>query len=149
MSTIYLETLINAPIEKVFNLSRDIDFHQTTTGKTNEKAIAGKTTGLIELGESVTWRAKHLGIYQNLTTKITQMDFPNSFADEMQKGAFKSMKHQHIFKTQDNQTVMIDRFEFQSPLGIIGKIFDALFLKNYMKKFLLERNSLLKINAEK
>ena len=57
MAEIYLKTYINADIRKVFDLSRNIDFHQQSTIKTNEKAIAGKTGGLIELGETVT---KHL-----------------------------------------------------------------------------------------
>lgn len=73
MAKIYLETLINADIQKVFDLSRNIDFHQESTAKTNEKAIPGKTSGLIELGETVTWRAQHLGFYQALTTKIIEL----------------------------------------------------------------------------
>ena len=144
MSEIHLETLINADIQKVFDLSRDIDFHQKSTSKTKEKAIAGKMSGLIELGETVTWRAKHLGIYQNLTTKITEMENPKMFTDVMLKGAFKSMKHQHIFKEKAGKTLMIDIFEFESPFGIIGKIFNEIFLKNYLKNFLIERNRMIK-----
>lgn len=93
MTTIHLETNINAHVEQVFDLSRSIDLHLESTAKTNERAIAGVTSGLIEYGETVTWRAKHFGVYQNFTSKITQYDYPNSFTDEMQKGAFKSFKH--------------------------------------------------------
>ncbi|WP_312824741.1 SRPBCC family protein [Epilithonimonas sp.] len=148
MAKIYLETFINADIRKVFDLSRDIDLHQKSTAKTNEKAIAGKTYGLIELGETVTWRAKHLGFYQTLTTKITEMESPKMFTDIMTKGAFKSMKHQHIFKEKDGKTLMIDIFEFESPFGIFGKLFNKIFLKNYLKKFLIERNKMIKKIAE-
>lgn len=148
MSRIYLETLINADIQTVFDLARNIDLHQKSTSKTHEKAIAGCTSGLIEENESVTWRAKHLGVYQTLTTKIISMEKPNQFTDEMQKGAFKSLHHQHIFKKIDHKTLMIDLFDFESPLGIIGEIFNKLFLKNYLKQFLLERNQLIKITAE-
>lgn len=76
------------------------------------------------------------------------MNKPYHFTDIMQKGAFKSMKHQHIFRQQSDNTIMTDIFEFQSPFGIIGKVFDALLLKNYMKNFLLERNKLIKTVAE-
>lgn len=148
MAEIYLETLINADVKTVFDLSRNIDFHQESTAKTNEKAIAGKTSGLIELGETVTWRAKHLGFYQTLKTKITKMESPKMFTDIMIQGAFKSMKHQHIFKEKEGKTLMIDIFEFESPFGILGKIFNQIFLKNYLKKFLLERNRMLKDIAE-
>ncbi|MGH1518019.1 SRPBCC family protein [Chryseobacterium sp. JK1] len=148
MSKIYLVTLINADIHYVFDLARNIDLHQKSTAKTNEKAIAGRTTGLIEVNETVTWRARHLGVYQNLTTKITSMEKPHQFTDEMQKGAFKSMKHQHIFKMINDNTLMIDIFEFESPLGIIGSFFNKIFLTHYLEKFLLERNALIKSTAE-
>lgn len=148
MSKIYLETIINADIQTVFDLARDIDLHQKSTFKTGEKAIEGRTSGLIELGETVTWRAKHLGFYQTHTSKITEMENPNKFTDVMLKGRFKSFKHQHIFKQEGKNTIMIDILEFESPFGIIGKLFNRFFLKNYMKNFLLERNKLIKSTAE-
>ena len=148
MSTIYLETLINASVQKVFNLSRDIDLHQRSTAKTNEKAIGGKVSGLIELGETVTWRAKHLGFYQTLTTKIIEMESPKMFTDIMLKGAFKSMKHTHLFIEKNGKTMMIDHFEFESPMGIVGKFFDIIFLKNYLRNFLLDRNRMIRETAE-
>lgn len=148
MSKIHLTTIIEADINTVFDLARDIDLHQKSTSKTNERAIAGRTSGLIEEGETVTWKAKHLGIVQTLTTKIVSMNKPSDFTDSMVKGAFKSMKHQHIFKQEGKNTIMTDIFEFQSPFGMIGKIFNKLFLENYMKNFLLERNKLIKTTAE-
>jgi len=149
MPEMHLKTVIKSDIQKVFYLSRNIDFHQKSVSETNEKAIAGRTSGLIEEGETVTWKAKHLGIYQTLTVKITSMEKSFYFTDVMQKGAFKSMKHQHIFRQEGKNIIMIDIFEFQSPFGFIGKIFDRIFLKSYMKKFLLKRNQLIKSTAEK
>lgn len=149
MPKIYLTTIIKADINTVFDLSRDIDLHQKSTFKTGEKAIAGKTSGLIELGETVTWRAKHLGFYQTHTSKITEMEKPNKFTDVMLKGRFKSFKHQHIFKQEGKNTIMTDILEFESPFGIIGKLFNRFFLKNYMKNFLLERNKIIKNTAQR
>lgn len=148
MSTIYLNTVIKADIHYVFDLARNIDLHQQSTSKSHEKAIAGRTSGLIEENETVTWRAKHLGIYQNLTTKIISMEKPVQFIDVMQKGAFKSMRHRHIFKTVNGKTLMTDIFEFESPMGIIGKLFNTLFLTGYLRKFLLNRNEMIKTIAE-
>ncbi|KUJ55262.1 SRPBCC family protein [Chryseobacterium aquaticum] len=148
MSTIHLTTTINADIHKVFDLARDIDLHQKSTFKTNEKAISGRISGLIEKGETVTWGAKHLGFYQTHTSKIIEMQKPHQFTDIMLEGTFKLFKHQHIFKTNANTTVMIDILEFESPFGIIGKLFNHFFLKNYMTSFLLERNKLIKKTAE-
>lgn len=148
MASIYLETYINAPLERVFDLSRSIDLHKLSTKKTNEEAIAGRTAGLIELYETVTWRAKHLGIYQKLTVQIIEYCRPEFFTDVMLKGAFASMKHKHQFKDVDGQTLMIDYFDFTLPLGVLGQFAEFLFLKKYMTDFLVIRNNEIKEVAE-
>lgn len=148
MPVIHLITKINAPIERCFDLSRSIDLHLLSTSKTNEKAIAGVTEGLIGLNEEVTWRAKHFGIYQNLTSRITVYEYPYHFKDVMVKGVFKKIDHSHMFEQQGEMTIMKDRFEFEAPFGILGKFFSKLVLLNYMKGFLEERNKLIKKVAE-
>ena len=148
MPVIVLHTVINAPAQVVFDLSRSIDLHKLSTAHTNEEAIAGKTSGLIGLNESVTWRAKHLGITQKLTSKITAYNAPHYFADEMVKGTFKRFKHEHIFKVQNGIVTMTDIFDYESPLWVFGKIADALFLKKYMANLLTTRNAMVKEFAE-
>ena len=148
MPKIELTTLINAPIEKVFDLSRSIDLHMESTKQTGERAIAGKTSGLIGLGETVTWRAKHFGIWQTLTSKIVEFDRPNLFVDEMVSGAFKSFRHEHRFTSSGDQTIMKDIFEFETPLGILGSIFNKLILTHYMTKLLKERNRVIREAAQ-
>ena len=143
-SQILLATHINAPVKKVFDIARNIDVHVESTKHTGERAIAGRTTGLIELGETVTWRAKHFGIWQTLTSKIVEFDRPNLFVDEMVSGAFKSFRHEHRFTSSGDQTIMKDIFEFETPLGILGSIFNKLILTHYMTKLLKERNRVIK-----
>ena len=148
MPKIELRTKINAKIEIVFDLSRSIDLHKISTQKTNEEAIAGVTEGLIGLGESVTWRAKHFGIYQKLTSKITEYNRPVLFVDEMVKGAVASFRHEHHFAIVNGNVLMTDIFDYKSPLGPLGSIADNLFLKRYMTKLLTERNRIVKEFAE-
>ena len=148
MPLVRLETFIEAPKQIVFDVARSIDLHQVSTAQTNEKAVAGRTSGLIELDEWVTWEAKHFGIVQKLTSKITAMDAPDYFVDEMVSGAFKSFKHEHIFEAKGNGTIMIDLFSYISPLGIIGKLADRVFLQSYMTALLVQRNKILKAQAE-
>jgi ligand-binding SRPBCC domain-containing protein len=147
MPTIKLITIINAPITICFDLARSIDLHLESTAQTGETAIAGKTSGLINLNETVTWRARHFFVWQTLTSKITQMEARAFFADEMLQGAFKSFRHEHYFVTRGEGTVMTDVFIYQSPLGILGKLADMLFLKRYMTQLLTSRNEVIKQHA--
>ena len=148
MPLIKTETLIKADVKTCFNLARNIDVHQESLKHTHEIAVDGKISGLIELGETVTWEAIHLGFVQHLTSKITEYDDSRYFVNEMVTGAFKSLRHEHIFRESDNSTLMIDVFYFESPYGIFGKVADSLFLKKYMSRLLEKRNNYLKVKAE-
>tara|TARA_R110002051_G_C8717025_1_gene496225 strand:+ start:62 stop:538 length:477 start_codon:yes stop_codon:yes gene_type:complete len=148
MPRIELRTEIKADKEIVFDLSRSIDLHKISTEHTNETAIAGKTSGLIGLNESVTWRAKHFGIYQKLTSRITEFDRPNYFTDEMVSGAFSEFKHEHHFADLNDGTLMTDFFDYKSPFGLLGKLADKIFLDRYMTDLLTERNRIVKEFAE-
>jgi len=148
MPKIELRTGINADKQIVFDLSRSIDLHKVSTQHTNETAIAGKTSGLMGLNESVTWRARHFGVYQNLTSGITEFDPPHYFADEMTSGVFNAFKHEHYFADHNGGTLMTDIFDYESPLGFLGKLADNLFLKKYMWNTLWQRNRVIKEFAE-
>jgi ligand-binding SRPBCC domain-containing protein len=148
MPLIILHTRINAPLEICFDLARSIDLHQESMKHTGEQAVAGITEGLIELGESVTWKARHFGIVMKLTSRITEFSFPDMFVDEMVDGPFHTIKHRHIFQVKEGYTLMVDEFEYKSPLDILGKVADLVFLKSYMKKLLNQRNHILKDIAE-
>ena len=148
MTTINLITKINATKKVVFDLSRNIDIHQNSASKTNEKAIAGVTSGLINYNETVTWRGKHFGFYLTHKSRMTAMDFYDYFVDEMEEGKFKSFKHEHSFVEKDRKTVMIDNLNYETPFGIFGRLFDKLFLKKHLTNFIIERNKVLKELAE-
>ena len=141
--------LIAAPIQRCFDLSRSIEVHLLGTEESGEQAVGGVTTGLIGLNESVRWRAKHFGIRQHLTSKITAFDPPVYLQDTMIEGAFKFMRHDHFFAAlSENSTKMKDHFTFAAPIPILGWIAERLFLKRYMDRFLRHRNEILKEVAE-
>jgi len=148
MPLIELSTLICAPRERVFDLARSIDAHQDSTEETRERAVGGVTKGLIGLNGEVTWEARHLGVTQRLSVRITAFDRPHHFQDVMISGAFKRMIHDHDFSDHPDGTLMNDRFEFESPFGILGKVADRLFLGGYMRRFIIRRNEVLKRLAE-
>ena len=148
MTTITLKTKIKAPKQIVFDASRNIDVHQQSASKSNEKAITGVTSGLINLNETVTWRGKHFGFYLTHKSRITAMSFYNYFVDQMEEGKFKSFRHEHFFEETNGITSMTDKLQYETPFGIFGKLFDVLFLKKHMITFLLERNKVLKEVSE-
>jgi ligand-binding SRPBCC domain-containing protein len=148
MPVIRLETWIQAPAERCFLLSLSVDMHTFSTAHTHERVIGGVTSGIMKKGDFVTWRARHFGIWQELSSKITEYNYPTYFCDEMISGAFKSFRHEHHFLQQAESTLMQDIFDFESPLGIAGKLANGLFLTTYMKNLLIQRNRTIKAVAE-
>jgi ligand-binding SRPBCC domain-containing protein len=148
MPLLHLTTFIAAPADRVFNLSRSINFHRNSMDDYAEQPINGRTSGLICNGETVTWKARHLRKTRFLKVKITAMSEPYSFTDEMVSGDFRKMKHEHFFKACENGTLMIDQFYFESPYGIFGRLFNSIFLARYMQQLLVKRNRKIKEVAE-
>lgn len=148
MAAFRIVTVIDAPAEVCFDLARDIDFHTRSLADTGERAVAGRVTGLIGPGESVTWEARHLGVRQRLTAEVTVFDRPSYFRDEMTAGAFRSFVHDHRFEPRDGGTVMVDEVVFRSPFGPVGWLVDRLFMTGYLRRLLEGRCRAIKQAAE-
>ncbi len=148
MPVLTLCTRVRAPLVHVFDLARSIDLHQVSTRQTEEVAIAGRTSGLIGLGEQVTWRARHFGIVRHLTVRITAYDRPHTFTDEMVSGAFARFTHRHDFSEVDGHTTMTDRFDYRAPFGPLGRLAEWLVLDRYLTALLTTRNVVLREVAE-
>jgi ligand-binding SRPBCC domain-containing protein len=148
MPTIRLETYIKAPVERCYDLSLSVDLHSDSMAHTRERPVAGVLSGVMKLGDTVTWEAVHFGVKQYLTSKITEEERPRRFVDEMVRGIFQEIRHVHEFIPQPSGTLMIDLFTFRAPLGPLGRLAEALFLTRYMKDLLLARNRHIKQAAE-
>jgi ligand-binding SRPBCC domain-containing protein len=151
MVTLEEITVISAPIERCFDLARSVEVHLAGNVHYGEAAVAtaGVTSGLVDLGQRVTWRAKHFWVRQQLTSEITLMNRPVHFQDTMIRGAFRSMQHDHVFRViSPGVTEMRDIFRFAAPLPIIGRLVEIAVLRRYMQALLRERNAALKQIAE-
>jgi ligand-binding SRPBCC domain-containing protein len=148
MSLIRVEIDINAPAAVCFDMARSVDAHIESARTTGERAVAGVTSGLLNLGDEVTWRARHFGVTQDLTSRIVAFDRPHHFRDEMVRGAFRRLVHDHYFEPVAAGTRMIDVFDFTAPLGPLGTLVDRLILTAYLRHFLENRAQALKQLAE-
>jgi ligand-binding SRPBCC domain-containing protein len=144
MQSFTIDTWIDAPIERCFDAARDLDLHVTSMRHTNERAVGGRTTGLIELNEEVTWRGRHFGVTQHFTSRITAFDRPHHFRDEMQRGAFRSFVHDHFFVIDGTRTKMTDALVFEAPLGALGRIAEKVFLRRYLERLLHNRAEVIR-----
>ena len=149
MYALRVETLIAAPPARCFDLARSVDAHLQSAEASGETVVGGRASGLLELGEEVTWQGRHLGITQRLTSRITAFEPPTYFQDRMTHGPFKSLEHDHRFEASDNgTTLMIDVLRFEAPMGPLGWIAERLLLAPHLRSFLKTRAKALKRMAE-
>jgi ligand-binding SRPBCC domain-containing protein len=148
MALIIIETPINAPPERCFDLARSVDLHIRSTAATTESAVAGITAGLLGPGDQVTWRGRHLGAVQELTCRITQFDSPRHFRDSLLRGAFKELEHDHYFEEAAHGTLMRDLFNYRAPFGPAGWLAERLFMTRYLRRFLATRCRIIRQVAE-
>lgn len=142
---VYFECTTRARVSpsELFDRSRSIEAHTGSMARSREQAIAGTTTGLISLGEQVTWRARHFGVPIRMTSRIVEMEAPIYFVDEQIKGPFRRFRHVHEFSHDNGVTSMIDRIEFAAPLGPLGVLVEKLVLARYLKRLIETRNRFL------
>ena len=148
MPTIVLNTSIAAPLERCFDLARSVEFHLASTPGSAEQVVGPIKSGLLGLGDEVTWRARHLGATRRLTSRIVAYQRPIHFRDSQVRGPFRSFDHDHEFLRMSAQTLMTDRFRFAAPFGPLGRLVERLILTRYLTRVLRERGRLLKAAAE-
>jgi ligand-binding SRPBCC domain-containing protein len=144
-----IATVVHASPERCFDLSRDLDLHQRSMGHTGERAVGGRTSGLIGPGESVTWEGRHFGVRQRFTSRIAEYRSPDHFQDSMVEGAFRSFVHDHFFEAEpDGSTVMREVVAFRSPFGVLGRLVDRWVMVSYLAVLLSARQHAIKDVAE-
>lgn len=149
MPVFTVTTPIRAPLEVCFDLSRDLELHVRSFGHTGERIVEGPGCRLIELGQRVTWEARHFGVRQRLTAEITAFDRPRYFQDTMRRGAFARFQHDHHFAREGELTLMRDVIDFASPLGPLGRVVDALVLTRYLRNLIAGRAAVIRAEAER
>jgi ligand-binding SRPBCC domain-containing protein len=149
VTRIVIETEIAAPPELCFDLARDVEAHAESAAFSRERVVApGRTAGLLELGDLVTFEGVHFGLRQRVTARITLLERPHRFDDELIRSAFLWLRHRHEFEPAGGGTLMRDTLEWRSPAGPLGVLADKLFIASHMRRFVTRKQLALKRIAE-
>ena len=148
MFYIHLTTFIKAPAKLVFDLSRNATVFRKALEGRSEKLTANATGILLNVSDTMTLSAKHLGKTRMTTLRITEMDDALKFVEEQVKGDLKSFRHEHHFKEVDNGSLLIDMVYMEEPRDAIGGLIGRMFMKGYFEKMLHKRNEVIRQYAE-
>lgn len=148
MARFVLETVIAAPPAAVWAASLDPELHVQSMARHGESMVEAPEGGVFTEGSTVTWRAKHFGIPFHLRSVVFDFDEPRRFCDRQIAGPFGAFLHEHVFIEHPRGTLMRDTVTFRSPFGPVGRLVDALFMREYMRRLIAGRNRALAAAAE-
>lgn len=137
-STFTIVTDSQQPVDRLFDVSLSIDAHVASMADSGERAVAGVTSGSIGLGETVTWKARHFGVWFTMTSRVTELERPRRFVDEQVRGPFRRFRHEHVFTHVGDRTVMTDTLTVGSP--VLGRVVERLVLVPYLRRLIVKRN---------
>jgi ligand-binding SRPBCC domain-containing protein len=73
-----------------------------------------------------------LGIKMHWLTEITHLVEKKYFVDEQRFGPYSFWHHKHFIREVEGGVEMIDIVHYKLPLGILGRIANALFVKKQL-----------------
>lgn len=141
-------THIKAPIQRCFDLARSIDFHKISLQKAKEEAIGGITTGLIGENQHVLFQTHVANFRYSSEMRVIKYNPPFYLSYEIVNSLFKSVIHDYYFYDIGKETVMVDHLYFETRYGFIGDVSCEIFLKNFIKNLIKQRNAQLQDYAE-
>ncbi len=148
VANIEVVTKISAEPRRVFDIELDSQAHAASLASSRETATTSSGRPVLSLGDSVTFRARHFGLWWTLTSRITEFNRPIRFVDQQVRGPFAHLRHEHLFEAQpDGSTLMIDRMSFRPPLGLLGRSVERA-LSAYLRRLLRKRADYVKTLAE-
>ncbi|MBM9463268.1 SRPBCC family protein [Aeromicrobium sp. YIM 150415] len=143
MTSFTVRTVSRRPAAALFDAALDLGLHTASQARSGERVVRGPASGQLGLGDEVTWRARHLGLWWTMTAAVTEFERPTRFVDEQVRGPFSSFRHEHRFEEHESGTSMTDTIEFTAPLGVPGRAVAALVLRPYLRRLIARRGEFL------
>lgn len=100
--------------------------------------------GRMYAGQIITYKVSPVaGIPLFWMTEITHVREGEYFVDEQRKGPYAMWHHQHFFKPIPDGVEMTDIVNYELPLGILGDIAHAIFVKKQVESIFEHRHRVL------
>lgn len=139
---------VNAPIERCFLLSTNLELVKHSLKMTLVPRQSTRTSGLVEGGDRLMWKGWAFGLPHRHETVISKYERPNFFQDTMARGRFKRFEHDHFFTEIGGRTLLNDKIRFSLPFGILTRPLGRFVVTPYVSRLLRHRLELLKRVAE-
>lgn len=125
---------INASLEECWSFFSSPSNLQKITPETMGFEITDFDNKSMYAGQIIQYKVSPiLGLKLRWTTEITQVKDKTCFIDEQRFGPYSFWHHKHFFEATENGVKMTDVVHYALPLGFLGRIVNALIVKNKLE----------------
>lgn len=146
MPDIILITRIQASSALCFKLAANTRMSQLLAQSSKQNLQVKTFTDFLKRGDTAYFSYPGLG--PKFTTEIIELEEPRYLVHRLDHGFFREYIHQQFFREENGYTLLKDIIEYKVPGGIFGRIYNALFLKNQIRRMHKAKNKLLANYAE-
>jgi ligand-binding SRPBCC domain-containing protein len=153
MPTLEFETVVAAPLEKVWEFYQDVAASLPALTSPREGVTVESVDGAMEEGcrivlgmngpfGRVRWVAK---VVEHRPPHAVVFGEEARFVDEQESGPFAAWRHEHECERVDEKTTrVIDRVTYRAPYGPIGRVADAVMIRRRVRRAFRFRHRKLK-----
>ncbi len=97
----------------------------------------------IREGDRIDYRIRVLGFPLKWRTLITSWKDQESFSDLQERGPYRLWHHHHSFRAVTGGVEMVDRVEYELPLGWLGDLFAGWLIRRQLAAIFDYRTSVI------
>jgi len=136
--------VVPRPIDEVFPFFADAANLERLTPPLVGFTILTPPPIVMKAGTLIDYRIRVNGIPLRWRTLIESFDPPHSFVDTQLRGPYAHWHHTHTFREVPGGTELGDRVEYALPLGPLGNIAHALFVKRQLRTIFDYRSQVMR-----
>lgn len=127
---------ISATIDEVWDfISSPGNLEKITPAYMGFEITSKNMEGKMYPGMIISYKVSPLaGIKMNWVTEITNVEEKRYFVDEQRVGPYKMWHHEHKIEAIEDGVLMTDIVSYKPPLGFLGSIANALFIKKQLRE---------------
>jgi len=100
----------------------------------SEKIRVIQTAPSLEVGTRTIVKIRIAFLWVTFESLHTAYDPPHSFEDQQVRGPFRNWRHRHLVEPHPDGAILIDDIEYTPPLGLLGRLIDAIVIKPRLRR---------------
>lgn len=126
--------VLDAPLANVFDFFGDAMNLEALTPAFLRFRILTAPPIEMKVGTRLDYELSLFGVKFLWRTRIVDWQPGARFVDEQESGPYALWRHTHTFEARGNLTVMRDLVEYREPLGPLGAIAHAVFVRRTLER---------------